>query len=111
MPARALSLQRSPPPSATLTATLTVALTATLTATLFLARAVTSYISEKIFSAFLARAIPIYWGAADVEEYFNPDAFINCKKFASLAACAQRVMEVENNPALYQQYVTGRDGS
>merc|ERR1719248_199636 len=34
------------------------------------------YVTEKIVSAFLAQAIPIYWGTPRVKEMFNPEAFL-----------------------------------
>jgi len=35
------------------------------------------YITEKIINARLARAVPIYLGAPDVEHYINPKAFVH----------------------------------
>lgn len=61
------------------------------------------YITEKLTNAFFAHSIPIYWGAPDVAEYFNPRAMINCNLFASLDACANRVVEVHLNDDLYLQ--------
>jgi hypothetical protein len=34
-----------------------------------------SYITEKIYEAFLVNAVPIYWGAIDIHEEFNPQAY------------------------------------
>jgi hypothetical protein len=36
------------------------------------------YVTEKIFNALLAGAVPIYFGAPDIETYVNPARFINC---------------------------------
>ena len=38
----------------------------------------TGYITEKLLSAKLAGAVPIYWGAPEIVEMFNPDAFVFC---------------------------------
>mmetsp|Transcript_25364 Transcript_25364/g.54750 ORF Transcript_25364/g.54750 Transcript_25364/m.54750 type:complete len:524 (-) Transcript_25364:5079-6650(-) len=37
------------------------------------------YVSEKVFTGFLAGTIPIYFGAPDIHRYLNPKRFINCK--------------------------------
>lgn len=36
------------------------------------------WVTEKIFNAVLAGAVPIYFGAPDIETYVNPARFINC---------------------------------
>jgi hypothetical protein len=36
------------------------------------------YVSEKIFNALLAGAIPIYFGTSEIERWINPARFINC---------------------------------
>lgn len=38
------------------------------------------YYTEKIINGFLGNTIPIYWGDPDIENVFNPDAFINVGK-------------------------------
>ena len=63
--------------------------------------AVKGYITEKLSNAYLAGSIPIYWGAPDVNDYFNPDSMINCNHFNSMQDCADRVVEVYNNASLY----------
>ena len=63
--------------------------------------AVKGYITEKLSNAYLAGSIPIYWGAPDVNDYFNPDSMINCNHFESMQDCAGRVVEVYNNATLY----------
>lgn len=37
------------------------------------------YISEKLLNAFLATAVPVYFGAEDVGTYFNEEAMIVCR--------------------------------
>jgi len=39
------------------------------------------YITEKIFDAFAAGCIPIYWGASNVEDYIPTNCFIDKRKF------------------------------
>lgn len=35
-----------------------------------------SYITEKIYEAFIVNSVPIYWGADDIELEFNPNSYI-----------------------------------
>ncbi len=35
-----------------------------------------SYITEKIYEALLVNAVPVYWGAEDITEEFNPDSYV-----------------------------------
>lgn len=35
-----------------------------------------SYITEKIYEAFVINSVPIYWGAEDIELEFNPESYI-----------------------------------
>tara|TARA_A100001015_G_C15026532_1_gene730801 strand:- start:2002 stop:3027 length:1026 start_codon:yes stop_codon:yes gene_type:complete len=39
------------------------------------------YITEKIFDAFVAGNVPVYWGASDIEKYIPTTCFINRKNF------------------------------
>ena len=39
------------------------------------------YISEKIFDAFKAKTVPIYWGASNIEKYIPKECFIDKRKF------------------------------
>ena len=45
------------------------------------------YITEKIINAFYSGAIPIYWGASNINDFFNPKAFINISNFNSPQEC------------------------
>ncbi|NGX48059.1 MAG: hypothetical protein K1000chlam3_01446 [Chlamydiae bacterium] len=47
------------------------------------------YITEKIFTAFAAGCVPIYWGPKNVEDYIPIDCFIDYRKF-------------KNNEQMYQ---------
>ena len=44
------------------------------------------YVTEKIMDSFLARTIPVYWGAPDVALDFNRDAFINLADYPNFDA-------------------------
>lgn len=64
------------------------------------------YITEKIVEAFAAGGIPIYWGAPDIEKYFNPKAFINAMSFSSIDALVDRIKEIDENDDLYNEYIS-----
>lgn len=66
---------------------------------------VKGYITEKLTNAFLAHAVPIYFGAPDVAEYFNQDAFINCHHFDTFEDCATYVQVVNQDDDLYLSYL------
>lgn len=59
------------------------------------------YVTEKLVNAYLANAVPIYWGATDVGTYFNSESMINCNDFESLRHCAEYVHRVNLDDALY----------
>lgn len=63
------------------------------------------YTSEKIANAMANRCIPIYWGNADVALEFNPKSFVNVHDYPSIDAAIERVIEIDQNDALYQQYL------
>ena len=43
------------------------------------------YIADRIFSAFQAKSVPIYWGAPNIEEYVDADTFIDRRQFKNNA--------------------------
>ena len=63
------------------------------------------YLTEKIFDAFCAGSVPIYWGCPRVAEYFNPAAFINCHDYGSFEEVVERVREIDGDSVLYRQYL------
>jgi hypothetical protein len=62
---------------------------------------VPGYITEKIIRAWAAGTIPIYWGAPDIAEHFNTEAFVNCHDFESFEQVVERIDEIENDDELY----------
>ncbi len=68
-------------------------------------RSVVGYVTEKIWHAYLSRTIPIYWGAPDISEYFNPQSFINCHDYDNFEEVIERVKEIDNDPELFNQYI------
>lgn len=60
------------------------------------------YITEKIISAMLAYAVPIYFGASDIEEHFNSKSFINANKL-SKEELLSTVSRLDQNEEEYQK--------
>ena len=67
--------------------------------------ALPGYVTEKLAMAFLAHSVPIYWGAPDVAEIFNPAAFIHARDFSSQRELADYVCHVHADDALYLRYL------
>lgn len=57
---------------------------------------VEGYVTEKIINAFYAGAIPIYWGAPDINKYFNPKAFINVSDFRNIEDCVDYIINMSS---------------
>lgn len=58
------------------------------------------YITEKIFNIFLAKSIPIYDGAPDIETYINEEAFIKYDK-----TFIKKVIYAANNKEIYNRMI------
>mmetsp|Transcript_35465 Transcript_35465/g.112752 ORF Transcript_35465/g.112752 Transcript_35465/m.112752 type:complete len:236 (+) Transcript_35465:2-709(+) len=63
------------------------------------------YVSEKIVDAFLAGAVPIYSGAAQVNQIFNPKAFVHADVSSEegMQATVGRVLELLENRTKYER--------
>lgn len=61
------------------------------------------YTSEKIFDAFLANSIPIYWGNPVVGSDFNERAFINVHNFKSTDDLIQYIIWLDENDEAYKE--------
>ena len=59
------------------------------------------YMTEKILTAMMGGAIPVYIGAGDVEEHFNPRSFVNVARFDSLDSAARYVAYLHSNDSAY----------
>ena len=64
------------------------------------------YTTEKLVQAFGACAVPIYWGDPCVTTDFNPDSFVNCRDYDSFEAVVDRVREIDESDALWEQIVS-----
>lgn len=59
------------------------------------------YVTEKLIDPFAAGSVPIYWGAPDVAEDFNPESFINVADYATLDSFVADLRDIDANPARY----------
>ena len=59
------------------------------------------YTTEKLLSSFKAHTIPVYWGNPEVNNYYNPKAFVNCHDFESFEKVVERVEEIDRNDELW----------
>jgi hypothetical protein len=56
------------------------------------------YVTEKILNAYIAGAIPIYWGNSSyVKELFNPLSFIDVSDFSCIEACVEYVLDLDKD--------------
>lgn len=55
------------------------------------------YISEKIFDAFFAGCVPVYWGAPDVSDYIPADCYIDRREFDSYEKLYDRLISMDEN--------------
>lgn len=60
------------------------------------------YITEKIIHAYMARTIPIYYGAPNVLDVFNPKSFINIKEY-NRSQILEIIRRIDNDNDLYIQ--------
>ena len=60
------------------------------------------YVTEKIFDIFQAGSVPIYWGAPNIENYVNPEAYVDRRKFKNDAELAKFLFDMTKEE--YEQY-------
>jgi len=61
--------------------------------------------TEKLYDAFAAGTVPIYWGDPRVEDYFNPQAFINAENFRCWETLVEYIAYLDQNEDLYTKYL------
>ena len=64
------------------------------------------YTTEKIIEPFAAGSIPIYWGNQRISLDFNSSSFINWYDYGSDEKVIERIMEIDNDDDLYQDYIS-----
>jgi hypothetical protein len=55
------------------------------------------YITEKFINPLLGGCIPVYLGASDINEHFNPECFINVNNYTSYDACIDDLLALEQD--------------
>lgn len=63
------------------------------------------YYTEKLFHARVAGTLPIYWSDSSCSRDFNPKGFLNLSDYDSMDSLIDRVIEIDNNDALYESYI------
>lgn len=61
------------------------------------------YVTEKIFDAFAAGVVPIYWGATNIENYIPSNCFIDKRRFSSLEELYSYLKNMEKKE--YENYI------
>ena len=61
------------------------------------------FVTEKIYEAFLADTIPIYYGSDTVSQIFNRNAYIDVRDYENPADLLARVMELDSDEEKYLQ--------
>lgn len=59
------------------------------------------FVTEKIFDAFQADTIPIYYGSSTVSSIFNKKAYLDVRDFESLDALVERIAEIDRDDEKY----------
>ena len=62
--------------------------------------------TEKILHPMLMGSIPIYWGNPLIERDFNTRSFVNCHEYGSLDRAIERVVQIDSDDELYEQYLS-----
>jgi hypothetical protein len=60
-------------------------------------------VTEKIFDIMFAGTIPIYYGAPDINDYVNPNCFIDFRKFKNYSELNNFLLEIKE--ADYNEYI------
>ena len=63
------------------------------------------YTTEKIYEAFLARTIPIYWGNPKIATDFNSKAFIHASNFKNFSELIDYIIHIDSDNELYSRYL------
>ena len=66
------------------------------------------YVTEKIFDAFIADCIPLYYGALNDPEpgLINRDAVIFWNKEGNNGSNREKILELKNNESFYQEFIS-----
>lgn len=59
------------------------------------------FVTEKIFDAFRADTIPVYYGSSTISKIINKDAYIDVRDYDSLEKVVERIIELDSDDAKY----------
>ena len=68
-----------------------------------------SYITEKPIIALMGNTIPIYWGAPNVNDFLDEKSIINYHKYNNFNLLADKVIEIDENPELYNNVLNNQN--
>jgi len=66
------------------------------------------YVSEKIMNGYAAGAVPVYWGAPDIDSYVPPNSMIHVRGKQDIAQVAAKIQEVLSNQQKWEELVQWR---
>lgn len=72
----------------------------------FEAASIPGFVTKQLVKALLAGSIPVYWGAPDVANHFNPKRFLNIADFESFDACIDEMLRLDANHAAFAEVVS-----
>jgi hypothetical protein len=58
---------------------------------------VRGYVTEKIFDCLRAGVVPVYWGAPDIVDWVDPQAFIDRRRFGSTEGLVRFLLEMDED--------------
>lgn len=66
------------------------------------------YVSEKIYDAYLANTIPIYFGSKEVCKDFNPESYIHVLDYPNIEDLFQHIRYLMNNEEAYMKVLNAK---
>jgi len=63
------------------------------------------YITEKIFNCFLAKTIPVYFGAPNIENFINKESFIHIKTQEDFENAYEKMKQLKDNEEKYNEFI------
>jgi hypothetical protein len=64
------------------------------------------YTTEKIFEPMLVDSIPLYYGNINISTDFNTKSIVSYHDFNDLEKMIERIIEIDSNDKLYQEYLS-----
>jgi alpha(1,3/1,4) fucosyltransferase len=63
------------------------------------------YLTEKLANAYAAGCVPVYWGAPEARQWFNPNAFLTLEdeSEAAMDALIDRMLELDMDDEAYSE--------